>query len=302
MKMKYIALLAGLLSSAILTGCGQSDYEKEQARKQQLERLDRGYDKHCNRKIVRAPHISPIGNVRVEYDMNNVVYAPAMPGTYVNYYGDPRYGYWTVFGNFKFYDPYSTYATNTNSFLLGAGLGALAGYSLTRSQWDTRNPSGWKSSSRSNTKYISNNGKTITKAEANKRKQQSQRDKAKHRKSFKAKQTTAAKKQTTSKTSTSKKPATKMSTSDVNKRKAELKAKANKRALEKKTNKPASKFNTQKKTTSFSKSSSYSKTKAPTKTVKRTTYKKPTSYKPRNTSYKSSSSSSSSRSKTVKRR
>ena len=99
---------------------------------------------------------------------------------YTNYYGDPRYGSWNN-GSYHFTNPHGQYASSTNSFLVGAGIGGLLGYMGTkaamRASWDNANPNGY--TERKN---------TISKKELKRRKEQSKRDKAKYRKARAKKQ------------------------------------------------------------------------------------------------------------------
>ncbi|AUS03061.1 coil containing protein [Vibrio phage 2.275.O._10N.286.54.E11] len=229
--MKKLFIIASVVAGSLaLVGCGQSESEKQAEHKRQMECLDMGYDKHCNVirdrvrvQPVRAPQFN---NIEIEYDYGNVHYGPAMPGSYVNYYGDTRYGYWDIFGNFKFYDPYSTYATNTNSFLLGAGLGGLVAYKMSKTDWTSKNPNGWTSKSRKLEKPRDKNGKVITVAEAKKRAEQSKRDKAAHAKKLKAKKAAKTKELKAKQAKTNaKKAAKKPTVSETAKKKAELKKK-----------------------------------------------------------------------------
>ena len=70
-----------------------------------------------------------------------------------NFYGDPRYGYWNDQGGFQFYNQNSPEALSTNSFLLGAGLGGLAAYALTRDGRDSNRYRSKYKSHYSNPKY-----------------------------------------------------------------------------------------------------------------------------------------------------
>lgn len=112
-----------------------------------------------------------------------------------NFYGDPRYGQWDNNGSFQFYNAQSPEAISTNSFLLGAGLGTLATYALTRdgrdsSRYRSKYKSYYNNPKYSNKDYIKNQKirsqqkeiarlKQQNKAkEMQRRKMQSQRDKA----------------------------------------------------------------------------------------------------------------------------
>ena len=111
-------------------------------------------------------------------------YGPVGPGTYQNHYGNPQHGYWDN-GQYHFNNPNGQYASSTNAFLLGAGMGGLTAYLLTknsnRSNWDQSNPGGYEKTVRTQKTYIGKGGKTISKAEFKKRKAQSQKDKAKNK-------------------------------------------------------------------------------------------------------------------------
>lgn len=207
MKKTFVLGLTVLLGAITLSGCEKTD--KEFAR--ELQCLDRGLDKHCNdTRSQRDVHI------KYDFDDDYRHYGPMQPGSYTNYYGDPRYGYWDTDGVFRFNDPYSSYATSTNSYLLAAGLGSLATYAVTKSMWSKKHPSGYKEVSITSDKYYDKKGKPISKTEYLRRKEQSLKDREKYL-NKKKKQAQNTKSRT--------KPAAqkKMSQADMNKKKAELK-------------------------------------------------------------------------------
>jgi len=119
-----------------------------------------------------------------------VNYGPTSPGSYTNYYGSPEHGHWQG-GQYHFHDPYGHAASSTNSFLLGAGIGGLAAYMLTkdsnRDSWTRNNPSGFTEKKYEVKKYIGKGGKEISQAEYDRRKAQSEKDKAKHKQRMEAK-------------------------------------------------------------------------------------------------------------------
>jgi len=116
---------------------------------------------------------------------------------YTNYYGDPQHGTWDN-GNYRFNNPHGQYASSTNSFLVGVGVGGLLGYMGTkasmRSNWDKANPNGYKTKRNS-----------ISKKDLAKRKEQSRKDKAKYRKQKSKKQAQLQKKNINKKIKASKK-------------------------------------------------------------------------------------------------
>ncbi len=124
-----------------------------------------------------------------------ISYGPTSPGTYQNHYGNPAYGSWSG-GQYHFNDPFGAQAMATNSFLLGAGLGGLTAYALTkaagRDSWERENPNGYTPRSREQKTYIDKGGKEISKTEFDKRKAQSRKDRVKA-KAAKAKQAVAKK-------------------------------------------------------------------------------------------------------------
>ena len=107
-----------------------------------------------------------------------------MGQSYTNHYGNPQHGAWSN-GQYNFHNPNGIYATQTDSFLLGAGIGGLAAYALTsnssRGSWEKENPSGFKVRKKSYNRPRDKSGKIISKVEAKKRKDQSNRDKLKNR-------------------------------------------------------------------------------------------------------------------------
>ena len=153
--MKKFILVAALLA---LTACERGLTERER------ECMELTNDSSCIREV------------------RDTEYGPVAPGNYTNYYGSPDHGTWDSSGNYHFRDPNSSYATQTNAFLLGAGLGGLAAYALTknanRSSWVTSNPNGYRPEVRTTTKYIGKGGKEISRSEYDKRAAQSAKDKA----------------------------------------------------------------------------------------------------------------------------
>ncbi len=104
--------------------------------------------------------------------------------SYTNHYGNPQHGSWNN-GQYSFHNPNGVYAMQTDSFLLGAGVGGLAAYALTsassRESFNRDNPNGFKARSKSYNKPRGKDGKILSKAEAKKRKAQSIRDKRAHK-------------------------------------------------------------------------------------------------------------------------
>ena len=161
--------------------------------------------------------------------------------SYTNYYGDPQHGSWSN-GSYRFNDPHGQYASSTNSFLIGAGVGGLLGYMGTkaamRSNWNEANPNGY--TERKN---------TISKKELKRRKEQSRKDKAK-------KQAKLKKKKVNKKLKASKKKKVK-----ANKIDKKLKRKVKQKASKKKQFAKKSTFNKSKRKSNKSKKRSSSKKK-----------------------------------------
>lgn len=156
----YIKLLLITVIVLILSACDRGLTERER----ECMELS-GNAEHCIRSVNR------------QYAPRHDSYGPT---EHVNYYGHPEYGQWDN-GQYRFNDPNSHYASSTNSFLLGAGVGGLAAYAMSkqgsRDSWKSKNPSGWTERKQ----YTSKNGKSISKKEFDKRKSQSLKDKAKHK-------------------------------------------------------------------------------------------------------------------------
>lgn len=129
----------------------------------------------------------------------NRPYPPAVQGeSYSNHYGDPAHGYWSN-GQYHFNDPMSVAAQQTNSFLLAAGMGGLAGYMAgkmsSESEWRRSNPSGYTKVVKVSNITVDRSGKTISVAEAKRRQEQSKRDIKAHYEKKLAQQKESANKQ-----------------------------------------------------------------------------------------------------------
>lgn len=177
--MKRFIVIAAI--AAALVGCGDREQECFEAT---------GRD-DCFAELRRAD-VAKIqaANPRVEYEIEAPSYSTAAaPGSYTNYYGSPQHGYWRD-GSYHFSDPYSQAATSTNSFLIGAGLGGLTAYALTkaasRGSWMSSHPSGYKTETRVVKQYVTPKG-SISKAEYERRKKQSKADRKKHNAAMDAK-------------------------------------------------------------------------------------------------------------------
>lgn len=171
--------LFAVMALLVLAGCDNGLTERER------ECMELTGDAMCISEV-RSGNVSlaKAQNTEVEIEYDNVV----QPGNYTNYYGSPQHGYWSN-GTYHFNDPYSHAATSTNAFLIGAGLGGLTAYALTkaasRSSWNSSHPGGYKPTTTSVTKYTSKSG-YISKEEYNRRMAQSKRDRKKHTDKLKA--------------------------------------------------------------------------------------------------------------------
>lgn len=165
---KLSTILAASL--ILLIGCGQ---KTERQHDQEMACIQATGDKYCRNEYEQQASSSR------RYG-GGVQYPPTGVGSYHNYYGNPQYGSWGGDGRYHFNNPNSIYATQTNSFLLGAGLGGLAAYAITKSSWNKKNPNGWKDSVRKVDKPLGKDGKVISNKEYKKRLAQSKRDKAKN--------------------------------------------------------------------------------------------------------------------------
>ncbi len=268
MKVKALLASLGLL---VLVGCG-SEEEKQREHERQMACIEATGDRYC--RTDRDDYDRPqVVNIEIEYEYENVHYEPTRPGSYTNYYGNPQHGYWDEDGDYQFYDPYSHEASSTNSFLLGAGLGGLVGYQMSKSKWQKNNPKGWVSKSRNVDRIIDKNGKTITKAEADRRAAQSRKDKAKHAQKLKDKRVAQqkAKQAKTNKEKAAKKPTTLQQAELKDKMKQNQKARAEKKANGTNTNK----FAKQKQIEQKAKTSTPAKPKAKTSAPKPRQVSKP---------------------------
>lgn len=217
MNIKSVMIAALVLSGGFaITGCERGPTERE------IQCMELTGDRLCRNEYEQQADADRRGMNRV----NRMDYGPAGPGEYTNYYGNPQYGSWGDDGRYHFNDPYGQQASQTNAFLLGAGMGGLAAYALTRNQFKKQNPSGWTETKRTNKTYISKSGKPINKAEFEKRKKQSDADKAKHKATKKSTEQ-LKKKQANTNAQKSKVKPTNQQTADL---KAKLKAKQQRRA------------------------------------------------------------------------
>lgn len=176
---KLVLLSTAVLVFATLGGCGEKS-DKQQA--QEIECLELTGDKYCRNEYEQQAAAQRSMN----YNPRDIEYGPTGPGSYNNYYGNPQYGSWGSDGQYRFHDPYSYQASQTNSFLLGAGLGGLAAYALTKSDWSRNNPNGWTTSQRDVKQPIDRDGKSISANEYKRRLEQSKNDQAKHKAKLKA--------------------------------------------------------------------------------------------------------------------
>ena len=156
--MNKIAMSSMVFAVIVMAGC-DSPEEREAQRQHELECVKLTDDRYCrnNQELQRdyalvAPH----------YDQRMVDYGPVQPGQYHNYYGNPQYGTWGSDGRYYFNDPNSIQASQTNAFLLGAGLGALGTYTLSKADFNKKNPNGWVDQNTTVKGYYGSHGEQLT--------------------------------------------------------------------------------------------------------------------------------------------
>lgn len=188
--MKKLLGIGLLALAATLVGCGDGLTNKQETCLEHMEDSGRtdGWEV-CVEGAEYREHERAMARIE-NYNYGNVVYDPVQPNRdYVDYYGNENHGYWDNQGIYRFNDPYSSYAQSTNSYLLAAGFGGLAGYvtakAATRSNWQSQHTNGWQSRSTSSTKYIGKGGKEISKSEFDRRKAQSEKDRKAHQQKLK---------------------------------------------------------------------------------------------------------------------
>lgn len=154
-------MIVVLLSVGVLSGC-PSPAEQEAQHQRELECIKMTGDRYCRSELeIQQSNIRTQHQPAPHYNPNMVDYGPVQPGQYHNYYGNPQYGTWGQDGRYYFNDPNSVQASETNSFLLGAGLGALGGYALSKADFTKSNPNGWVDQSRTVTKYYNSRGAEV---------------------------------------------------------------------------------------------------------------------------------------------
>lgn len=185
-------LLVGLLSAAtFLVGCGDGLTDREESCLEATGNIQCKSKAELELELARIQGNTDVQVAKAQADAIGSGYqdlppadTPVQPGNYTNYYGDERYGQWKPDGTFQFNDPTSSWASETNAFLIGAGLGGLAGYiaskAATRGEWKKTYPTGYKPTTRKVETYIDKKGNPISKNEYQKRLAQSNKDRMKY--------------------------------------------------------------------------------------------------------------------------
>lgn len=181
--MKKLMMVAIIGISTFLVGCGDGLTDREESC------LEATGNIQCKSKAELELELARIqGNTDVQVAKAQGASLPSSdipvpPGDYTNYYGNEKYGSWQPDGSFQFNDPTSSWATETNMFLLGAGLGGLAGYmatkSASRSEWKKTYPTGYIPQTRKVQTYSDKKGNPISRNEYQKRLAQSNKDRMK---------------------------------------------------------------------------------------------------------------------------
>lgn len=190
MMMKKI-LIAGFvgLSALLMGGCGDGLSDREESCLKATGNID---CKSAGELELEKARIQANADIQIAKAQSNGMMAAGAapmatdvaPGQYTNYYGDERYGQWKQDGTFQFNDPTSNWAESTNAFLLGAGLGGLAGYMATKAashgEWKKSYPNGYTPKTYTAKTYMDKSGKPISKAEYERRIAQSNKDRMKY--------------------------------------------------------------------------------------------------------------------------
>ena len=184
MKKLLIVGIVGL-SALLMGGCGDGLTDREASCLKATGNID---CKSAAEMELEKARIQANADVQIAKAQGPVGAAPmptdVAPGQYTNYYGDERYGQWQPDGTFQFNDPTSSWADSTNAFLLGAGLGGLAGYMATkaahRGEWKKSYPNGYTPKTYTAKTYLDKSGKAISKSEYERRIAQSNKDRMKY--------------------------------------------------------------------------------------------------------------------------
>ncbi|QDH46750.1 putative coil containing protein [Aeromonas phage LAh_8] len=182
-------LIAGFigLSALLVGGCGDGLTDREESCLAATGNIDCKSAAELELEKARIQANADVQIAKAQGIMNGAsapMQSEVAPGQYTNYYGDERYGQWKQDGTFQFNDPTSSWAESTNAFLLGAGLGGLAGYMATkaasRGEWKKSYPNGYTPKTYTTKTYMDKSGKTISKSEYERRVAQSNKDRMKY--------------------------------------------------------------------------------------------------------------------------
>jgi hypothetical protein len=192
MKLSNIVLTT-LVSTIVLSACGDDHKEQDAQHKRELECIDSTGDRLCrgegelailksktDNEQFQQPQIQQTQQVQYQQE-REVVYPPVQPGEYHNYYGNPQYGTWGSDGRYHFNDPYGPQASNTNAYLIGAGLGGLATYFMMKSAFDQKYHGHWSDQTYRSTQYYDGRGQRIKQNDYISRLEQSKRDNEAHK-------------------------------------------------------------------------------------------------------------------------
>lgn len=207
MKLSKV-VLGTVITSVVLSACGDDHKDQDAQHKRELECIDSTGDRLCRGEgelaILKAKAANEIQkpiaqNQQVQYQQDDVdqpiaqnqqvqyqqerevEYPPVQPGEYHNYYGNPQYGSWGPDGRYHFSDPYGPQASNTNAYLIGAGLGGLATYVMLKSTFDQKYHGHWNDQTYRSTQYFDGTGRRINQNDYISRLEQSKRDNEFHK-------------------------------------------------------------------------------------------------------------------------
>lgn len=163
--MRKILAIVGLATSLLLmSGCDRTEEDKQRDHEIRMAKIQSGQD-------------LAEGQMHHERQMAYSVPRPIAPigmGTYVDYRGNLQYGNWDAWGNWRWHDQDSMYATQTRSYLdyqvaTGVLTATAIGIALSRDSWDRDHRDGWQSRPVVVKNYTSSDGKSISKNEYKKR-------------------------------------------------------------------------------------------------------------------------------------
>lgn len=166
MKKLLLPILA-IVVMAGLSGCERSEADKQRAHEIRMAKIESGQDLK-EREMSHQRSMAYYG-----YSVPRPI-GPVAPGAYIDYRGNPAYGYWGASGFWHWNDPTGLYAMQTRNYLnyqvaTGVMTAALVGAALSRDDWDRDNRGGWSERNVTVNKYYSKDGKEISKNEYGKR-------------------------------------------------------------------------------------------------------------------------------------